>query len=308
MIAIGVDIGGSHILSAAVDMIEDKILEDSRINLEVDNKGTQDEIISTWAEAVNYSIGKIDLKKLVGVGFAMPGPFNYRTGMALFKGGNDKYEHLYGVNVAEELSVKLNKSRIAIRFLNDATSFAVGDAFYGKAKGVKKSISITLGTGLGSAFLENGIPIVHRDDVPKDGCLWHIPFRDGIADDYFSSRWFIREYKRITGLEAAGVKEIAEQAMVNEEVKNIFSRFGKNLGELLVPWLIKFPAGIIVMGGNISKAFNLYAESFKKVFNTHNIRSQLAVSDLMEDAALLGSAHLFDESFWSRIKNDLPTN
>ena len=76
----------------------------------------------------------------------------------------------------------------------------------------------------------------------------------------------------------------------------------------MVPWLIKFPAGIIVMGGNISKAFNLYAESFKKVFNTHNIRSQLAVSDLMEDAALLGSAHLFDESFWSRIKNDLPTN
>jgi len=308
MFAIGVDIGGSHILSAAIDMTEGKILEETRINLKVDNKGTKDAILDTWSKAVNFSIGKLDSDKLAGVGFAMPGPFNYRTGIALFKGGNDKYEHLYGINIAKEFSPRLVKAGIPIRFLNDATSFGVGDAFYGKAKGFERSVAITLGTGLGSAFIERGVPVVSRDDVPDNGCLWYLPFGDGIADDYFSTRWFIKEFKEVTGLDAKGVKEIAERAGLHIEVGDIFARFGQNLGEFLIPWLNKFPADILVMGGNITKAFHLYSGTLSEVFIRHNIRLELAVSELMEDAALLGSAQLFDHSFWANAKKDLPTN
>jgi len=82
----------------------------------------------------------------------------------------------------------------AIRFMNDASSFAVGEAWIGNAAGYKRSLFITLGTGFGSAFLEKGIPVVERDDIPPMGCLWHLPFRDGISDDYFSTRWIIKQY------------------------------------------------------------------------------------------------------------------
>ena len=47
-----------------------------------------------------------------------------------------------------------------IRFMNDASSFAVGEAWAGSAAGFNRSLSITFGTGFGSAFISNRIPIV----------------------------------------------------------------------------------------------------------------------------------------------------
>ena len=72
--------------------------------------------------------------------------------------------------------------------MNDASSFAVGEAWAGSASKFDRSLSITLGTGFGSAFISNRIPIVDGPLVPKLGCIYHLPYRDGIADDYFSTR------------------------------------------------------------------------------------------------------------------------
>ena len=56
-----------------------------------------------------------------------------------------------------------------IRFMNDASSFAVGEAWAGSASKFNRSLSITLGTGFGSAFISNRIPIVDGPEVPKTG-------------------------------------------------------------------------------------------------------------------------------------------
>ena len=63
----------------------------------------------------------------------------------------------------------------------------------------KKSLSITLGTGFGSAFISDRIPIVDGPLVPKIGCVYHLPYRDGIADDYFSTRGLLGRYKKHYG-------------------------------------------------------------------------------------------------------------
>ena len=63
------------------------------------------------------------------------------------------------------------------------------------------SLSITLGTGFGSAFISNRIPIVDGPLVPRLGCVYHLPYRDGIADDYFSTRGLLGRYKKLTGKE-----------------------------------------------------------------------------------------------------------
>ncbi len=305
-LTIGVDIGGGHILSAAIDTAEGKILDETRSYVKVDNKGTTDEIMKTWSKGLNMTLSKIDTDRLAGIGFAMPGPFNYKTGLAMFE-RNDKYEALYNVNVVDELRGLLSVPDISMRFLNDATSFAVGVSWLGKAQNFKKSISITLGTGFGSAYIEDGLPIVEREDVPEHGCFWYLPFKDGIADDYFSTRWFLKEYKDVMGGEASGVKEIAEAAREDAATKAIFDTFGKNMGEFFVPWLKKFPADIIVMGGNVSGAFDLFSDSLKDVLIRNNINTVLAVSELLEDAALIGSARLFEEDFWQKVKDSLPT-
>jgi glucokinase len=190
-----------------------------------------------------------------------------------------------------------------IRYMNDATAFAVGEAWIGKAAGHKKSIAITLGTGFGSAFIESGLPVLEREDVPKLGCVWHLPYKDGIADDYFSTRWYIKSYATKTGNSLSGVREIAELASKRDNnAISLFNEFGNNLGKFLGTWINSFGAEVIVIGGNMTGAYNLFGPSLQSAFEKQKINVKVQLSELKEDAAIIGSARLLDGSFWEKIK------
>ncbi|HUW91933.1 MAG TPA: hypothetical protein VMV74_02120, partial [Bacteroidales bacterium] len=105
-IAIGVDIGGSHITAVAIDMDTHTIISGSRSESPVDNKAEADEILTVWTDALRKVLQKIPLFKLRGIGFAMPGPFDYVKGICLIR-GVPKYEKLYGVNVGKAVSSRL---------------------------------------------------------------------------------------------------------------------------------------------------------------------------------------------------------
>lgn len=303
--SIGVDIGGSHITSAVINLEEGIILRDTIVEMPVDNKAEGSVIITQWSKAIGQSISMIGDKNIKGVGFAMPGPFDYPKGICLIK-GVPKYEKLYGIDIGKSLRKELNLGdKVSFRFINDASSFAVGEAWTGKAAKANRSMAITLGTGFGSAFIADNAPVVAGDKVPELGCVYHIKYRDGIADDYFSTRWFISEYESLTGIKAKGVKDVAEAARSNDSVRKIFEAFGYDLGTFLAPWLIKFGAEVLVIGGNISRAYDLFQESIISGLSENNCKTEIAISELKEDAALLGSAYLLEDDFWSSVKDSL---
>lgn len=303
-IAIGVDVGGSHITSAAVDLKNLVIIPETTFSVKVDNKAEKDIILKKWSEAINKTIFNASLKQNVNIGFAIPGPFNYKEGIALFEGNNDKYENLFGVSVPEELPKYLISEKTNFRFLNDATSFAVGVSAQGKAKNSDKIIAVTLGTGFGSAFIKEGIPLVNHPEVPKDGCLWDEPFKGGIGDDYFSTRWCIKRYDEVSSKSVQGVKEIAEADTTHS--KQVFKEFGSNMGHFMMPFLKEYQPELIVMGGNISNAGNLFIPALKQVISDADLDVDIEISTLMENAAIIGSAKLFNPNFWNNIRNDLP--
>ena len=158
MLFLGADIGGSHISCAAIDMENKTIIRNSFAEADVDNKGPKEQIIESWASALRGTLDSVDVQSLAGIGFAMPGPFNYETGVAMFE-RVEKYESFYGFDVGKAIRDSLGfPDDLPVRFMNDATAFAVGEAWMGSAKDVSRSMSITLGTGFGSAFIEQGIP------------------------------------------------------------------------------------------------------------------------------------------------------
>jgi len=300
--AIGVDIGGSHITAVAVDMQNHNIIKGSRAESPVDNKAEADEILEVWAGTLRKILEKLPAFRLRGIGFAMPGPFDYVKGICLIR-GVPKYEKLYGVNVGKAISSRLGlPCDCRVRFMNDASSFAVGEAWAGKAAGYKKMMGITLGTGFGSAFIDDRIPVVEGDTVPRMGCFYYLPVGTGIADDYFSTRWFTSGYRKITGKEVAGVKEIAAEAGSDAAVRALFDEFGENLCSFLSPWLLRFGAEILVIGGNISHAYDLFGTAFENALKQANCDVRVEISGLKEDAALLGSAYLLDDDFWKAVQ------
>jgi len=305
--AIGADIGGSHISCAVIDLKKKAILKETYATQEVDNKAPADQILNNWVMAIKRSLKFIKSNELAGIGFAMPGPFDYENGIARFTHEVDKYENLFGIDVAQHMkNVFSLESSSDVRFMNDASAFAVGEAWFGKASNVEKSVSITLGTGFGSAFIDNGVPVVERKDVPKLGCVWHLPCKDGIADDYFSTRWFIKRYGEKSHQQLAGVKEIAERISSDNDAKEVFEEFGTNLGVFLGPWLAKFKADSLVIGGNVSAAYALFGSYLVTSLKSQAVETDIYLSELKEDAALIGSARLFETNFWNEIKPLLP--
>ena len=303
--AIGIDIGGSHISCAAFDLVEKRVQEHSFAESKLDKHAEASIIFSIWAKTIQQSIEQVGKENIVGMGFAMPGPFDYENGIPLFTGENNKYEKLYGINVCEALRTLLQvPNGFPIRFMNDATAFAVGEEWVGKTIGAKKSLAITLGTGLGSAFIENSLPLTSGDSVPQNGCLWHLPFDMGIADDYFSSRGLVNRYNRKTGKSISSVKDIAIAAQNDEMAKEVFKEFGNDLFKFLKPWLEKFGVDKIVLGGNISLAADLFLPSMKTEMADVGLSSILIdVSELGETASIIGGARLLEPGYWQKGKD-----
>jgi Transcriptional regulator/sugar kinase len=305
-IAIGTDIGGSHISCAAIDLISGKILRNTLTEREVNNQAHANVIINVWTEALTGALSKVPTGSVKGIGFAMPGPFDYVRGICYIR-GVAKYENLYGFNISDAIALSLEADEnFLIRFMNDASSFAVGEAWAGSASGVNRSLSITLGTGFGSAFISDKIPVVDGPEVPKLGCVYHIPYKEGIADDYFSTRWFLGRYKALTGKEMKGVRELADIAGTDKVAAGLFTEFGTELGAFLAPFLKKFNAEMLVIGGNISNAYNLFGELLEASLKKEKCNCRVTLSKLKEDAALLGSAYLLDDNFWKSVQHALP--
>lgn len=300
--AIGIDIGGSHISAVLIDAESECILTDSFSTKKVNNKDSAENILAGWASAIDSALWNIKPDQLLGIGFAMPGPFDYENGIALFE-KVAKYESLYGINIGEELRPILGLDRnVPFRFINDAISFAVGESWVGNAREYNKIMAITLGTGFGSAFVQSGIPILEGDDVPKLGCLWHLPYKDGTADDYFSTRWFIQSCEAKTGRRLPGVREIAEFADTNGIARELFEEFGTCLGVFLAPWIKKFKAESLIVGGNMTGAYELFGPFLEDALKRQQLNINVVRSELMETAAMLGSARLMNEDFWINVK------
>jgi len=300
-LVVGVDIGGGHISSGIVDLSEGVILEGSAFYAKLNSKGSKEEILNLWANVISKSINSVGVQ-INRVALAMPGPFDYLNGIALFE-NTDKYESLYGLNISHELSDRLGHE-FSFRYWNDATAFGVGEAWKGGARDYKKSIFIALGTGIGSAFLEQGIPVFESDNVPLHGCLWHLPYESGIVDDYFSTRWLVAEYEKRSGYPPKDVLDIVER---NDRYSfELLENLGTNLGELLTPWIKKFDSEVLIFGGSISKSLALFQPFIEDIFTSNKIKIRIETTQLGEKAAILGAARLYQTEVWDKINTSLP--
>lgn len=280
---LGIDIGGSHLTAAFVSKRR-FINKHSYTRIRVNSKGSAEEILDTWSTVINNIFEKhgVSQKK---IGIAMPGPFDYEQGISLIT-GLDKYESLYKLNIKALLAARLQCKTTDIRMMNDAACFLAGEVASGAAQGYADVIGITLGTGMGSA--------IHHKGVTEDANLGPSVFKDGIADDYFSTRWFIRRYRQLTGEQVPDVKALAELYPTTIHVQSLFLEFAENLAEFLQGFVQKEHPQVIVMGGNIAQCSDLFLADLQKNLKALGIETPIVQAKLGEDAAILGAAGLFN--------------
>jgi len=282
-IVVGVDIGGSHITAALIDLDAQNIIHDSIIRRSVNSKGTAEQVIKDWTSAI-AGCKALHPKASPKIGIAMPGPFDYEKGISYIK-GLDKYESLFNLNVKELLSQELNIQPADVYMMNDASCFLKGEVFGGAAKAKNNVIGLTLGTGLGSAVWKHGAII--------DGDLYCTAYKDGTAEDYLSARWFLKKYKELTGNTPNNVKEIRDKIPLDKAASTLFKEFGNNLGIILSTYITRHEAEAVVIGGNIMNASELFIPEAENVLHLQSLNVTILKSTLGEEAALLGSGSLW---------------
>lgn len=280
---ISADIGGSHITAAIIDVDHKDVLNEMRIRTYVDCHGSADEILTTWAAALNEVRKKsgIAIDKLA---LAMPGPFDYTKGIS-FITGLHKYESLYGLDIKSYLSAALNIDAANIRFRNDAEAFLQGEMVGGAGQGFNQVMGFTLGTGMGSA--------VSIDGITLDANWGGLAYGATIADDYFSTRWFLKQYHTTTGLQCSHVKELAKLALNDERAANVFSTFAENFAGFIRNDVHHKKPDLILLGGNIAKAQSLFLNQLKDLLSSYIDPHCIVAGTLEEDAALIGAAFTF---------------
>jgi glucokinase len=281
---LGIDIGGSHITAGLVDMDARKVIDDSVIRNRVNRHGTTNEILKTWCDTIKSFQQKSE-KKNIKIGFAMPGPFDYDTGICLIK-GFDKYESLYGINIRIALAERLNLLPGDILFRNDAEAFLEGEIFCGAAANCNHAIGITLGTGLGSAVSHNGIT--------RDAELSVMDYYGEKIEEWVSTRGLIRIYQDITGKKLNDALTIAELYHDDANAKAAFILFTHRLSWCLQKFIVQESPEVLVIGGNIANSYNLFiGELEKRLSITGSPMPKIFRTKLGENAAVIGGACKF---------------
>lgn len=209
---------------------------------------------------------------IAGVRLAFPGPFDYQEGICLLQ-GLAKYDHLYGVNLRQELSLRMNIAPEKIRFANDASAFALGEMGFGQAKNAARALFVCIGTGCGSAFGMNGILAPGgTSGVPMSGCLYDVPFLDSCIDDYLSRRGLMALTMERLGEELDG-KALAQRVQQGDEQARLcFFTFGQRIRDALLPFLKEFEPEVLCFGGQITRSAALFLQPIADVCRERGIR------------------------------------
>lgn len=283
---IALDVGGSSVKSGVVRCTTPPAVVDRR-QTALDHRAPADQLIALLAGIIAAHLPTTEPP--CGVAFGVPSPFDYTNGVSLMQ---HKFAALYAVDLGAALRATLQQPALAIRYRNDAEAAIVGEVLFGRQQIGRRVLGITLGTGIGSSFLDAGRPIASDASVPPNGALWSLPHpAGGRADDHFSTRGLLQRLQRVVP-SVANVAAAAAIARAGDgALQTAFADFGRELGAFVAPHMARFGAQALLVLGGIARALDLFGPT---------LRAELSVpvygGTLGADAPLLGAAALFDDS------------
>ena len=271
--AIGVDLGGTNLRIAAVDVdgrLIEKVTLGTRIAL------GSDRVLDDMCDSIRRLSDKYqDGSNLLGIGIGVPGIIDMETAMIRespnLPGWSD-------TPVRKEIERRLH-TRVILE--NDANSAAFGEKWLGAARYVDDMAIITLGTGVGGGIVLNG-RIWHgmngmagefgHTTLEPDGVLCGCGNR-GCVEQYASASAVMRMAKAAIASghapalakAASSDPEFSAKAVYNlavqgdADARRIFQQVGRALGILIGNLVNSLNLPMYVVGGGVSSAWDAFS-------------------------------------------------
>ena len=186
---VAVDVGGTSVdaacISAAGELIGEVVESASPA------AGTKDEIVAELARAVTAARAQAGDLRVTACSIAMPAPFDYAAGVSHME---HKFQAISGLDLGRLLR---EITGLPTYFINDADAFGLGVSWR-QLPAAERFVGLTIGTGLGGSFIENGENVTAGDTVPPHGEVWDLPYAGGVLEDYVSARGVVAAYDRLS--------------------------------------------------------------------------------------------------------------
>lgn len=310
-LAIGIDIGGTNTKYGMVNH-RGEILQQGEIKTDayVDVESFVDALYKTLQPVIK----SYDESNIVGIGVGAPNG-NFYSGTIEYA-PNLPWKGI--IPLAELVSQKFG---LPTALTNDANAAAVGEMTYGAARGMKDFIMITLGTGVGSGIVANGLLILGHDGFA--GELGHtIIIPGGRLHNGTGMRGSLEVYASATGVtktaieflnenpeEKSLLRDFPEEKITSKVVcscalqgdalcKKVFEFTGEILGEALANFVMFSSPQAIILFGGLTNAGDLILNPTiknmeKNLLPIYQNKVKLIFSELKEsDAAILGASAL----------------
>jgi glucokinase len=263
--------------------------------------GTRDEIVRELARVIGAARAGAGSAEVIACGIAMPAPFDYPAGVSHMA---HKFRAIRGLPLGALLAAKAG---LPVYFLNDADAFGLGVGWR-QLPDVKRFVALTIGTGLGSGFIEDGRAVTSGEQVPPNGEVWNLPYGGGILEDHVSARAVTNPYGTPadgTGLPGAGrtAREVSALAAEGDETAvAAFVAMGEALGSGLVPVLARFEPEAIVIGGKVGQSLGLFAPAVRQALAEAGLPDLPVIPAAPGNIAIWGAArHAFSAAGWTSM-------
>ena len=304
--AIGIDIGGTITKIGLVSQ-DGKCIKKTSFR----TKGFNN--FSDYINELNKSINTISSDDLDVSGIGIGAPNASKNG-TIETPANLKWKGK--LNLIEKLK---EKNKLPIFLSNDANCAAVGEMMYGNAKLLNDFIVITLGTGLGSGIVSNGMLVEGSDGFAAElghysinnmGRLTGLGVQGGLEAYvsatgikrtimYMLSRYMDDSVFRNISYNDLHGEDITKAAEKNDSIAiKTFEYTGKILGEALSNFVTFSQPQAIILTGGLVHSGKWIIEPTKKSFERNLLpfykgKVKLLTSGLEDkDSAILGSAAL----------------
>jgi len=268
--SIGIDIGASHISTTLIDL-EGNILCEKTYSFRFGLRGSiiLEKMMSLTQQLFDESA--VDMKRILGIGFTAPGFFDKEMGIWNL-----------AFNIAEWNTVPIkdilsNNFHTDIYLQDCSRSMALAELWYGEGKDLDNFILVDIGQGIGLGIVINGFlyegsnlksgeighlivdPDGRRCTCGNYGCLESVASGTAIAA-IVQEKIKAGVSSKVVDLVNDHIDEISaidvvEAANMNDSLSiEVLKYAGENLGKAISYIINLFNPGLIVLGGQLSKA------------------------------------------------------
>ncbi len=299
----GIDLGGTG--SRFVIYGRDGVIASTAVATAALGAGCEEQTLSRLVDMVRGLVpaGRV----LLGVGIGASGPVDRAAGVIH---NHETLPMFSGFPLVAALQERL---AVDVIIENDAVSAAIGEQRLGAGQDARHMLMVTLGTGIGAAFLVNGAPFRGpRGEHPEAG---HIPIITGARSCYCGAKGCWEQVASRSALQAmlrphlppdTEERDLLASAAASVEdplIRNVFESYGQLVGQGLSVLHSLYRPEVTILGGSAADYFPLFMNGLQQALTRHTafaVDTVVRRAVLGDNAGAIGAALIAHKSFCGR--------